>query len=208
MATLQDIKGPYTAIFSLGNNCLPAIQLKAHGLRKFAGPLDWMSSLKLPQVTRLLRNRFQGMLHYPNLMLVNQATHELYNVVDVEYELYLNHDFFVHSNFPPHFAAYPEVKAKYDRRIARFLQTLASGGRILFIRTDSSYEDVKELEAVLTELCAGPFHLLVVNHAPVAEIEWLNWGLNRVCAIHMPNQDEWYGNGFRWTFLFNGIYLV
>lgn len=127
MATLQDIKGVYSAVFSLGSNCLPGMEMKAHGLRKFAGPIDWMGTPVLPQISRMLRNRFQGMLVYPNLVLVNQASDELYNVLDREYELYMNHDFYTHNNFPPHFAAFPEIKAKYDRRIARFLQYVESG---------------------------------------------------------------------------------
>lgn len=44
MLSLQDIKGPYHAIFSLGNNCLPGIELREHGLRRFAGPIDWMGT--------------------------------------------------------------------------------------------------------------------------------------------------------------------
>lgn len=100
MATLQDIKGVYSAVFSLGSNCLPGMEMKAHGLRKFAGPIDWMGTPVLPQISRMLRNRFQGMLVYPNLVLVNQASDELYNVLDREYELYMNHDFYTHNNFP------------------------------------------------------------------------------------------------------------
>jgi len=208
MATLQDIKGVYSAVFSLGLNCLPGMEMKAHGLRKFAGPIDWMGTPVLPQISRMLRNRFQGMLVYPNLVLVNQASDELYNVLDREYELYMNHDFYTHNNFPPHFAAFPEIKAKYDRRIARFLQYVESGGRILFIRTDSSYEEVKELEAVLEELCTGPFYVLVVNHAPVVELEWQEWNLKHVCPVLMPNVDIWISNRHRWSFLFRDITVV
>ena len=75
----------------------------------------------------MLRNRFEGMLVYSNLLMVNQASEELYNIWDQEYDLYLNHDFYVHNNFPPDLLGYPDVKVKYDRRIARFLQTLGSG---------------------------------------------------------------------------------
>ena len=101
MLSLQDIKGPYHAIFSLGNNCLPAIELREHGLRKFAGPIDWMGTPVLPQISRMLRNRFQGMLVYANLVLVNQASEELYNIRDLEYDLYLNHDFTCTTIFRP-----------------------------------------------------------------------------------------------------------
>ncbi|MCT1400795.1 hypothetical protein AK95_16605 [Paenibacillus sp. LC231] len=208
MLSLQDIKGPYHAIFSLGNNCLPGIELREHGLRRFAGPIDWMGTPVLPQISRMLRNRFEGMLVYSNLLMVNQASEELYNIWDQEYDLYLNHDFYVHNNFPPDLLGYPDVKVKYDRRIARFLQTLGSGGRILFIRTDSSREDIKELVDSLKQLCYGPFHVLAVNHEPVQEIEMLDWNLEHVCAVKMPNVDIWFSNRFRWSFLFQGMYLI
>ncbi|RAR45605.1 DUF1796 family putative cysteine peptidase [Paenibacillus sp. MDMC362] len=207
MLNLQDIKGPYHAIFSLGNNCLPAIELREHGLRKFAGPIDWMGTPVLPQISRMLRNRFEGMLVYSNLLMVDQVN-ELYNIWDQQYDLYLNHDFYVHNNFPPHLPAYPVIKAKYDRRVARFLQTLESGGRILFIRTDSSCENIQELVDSLKQLCKGPFHVLAVNHEPVKEIEMMDWNIEHVCAVKMPNIDIWISNRFRWTFLFQGMYLI
>ncbi|GAB6930268.1 papain-like cysteine peptidase [Paenibacillus sp. JCM 10914] len=209
MLMLPDIKGPYHAIFSLGNNCLPGIELREHGLRKFAGPIDWMGTPVLPQISRMLRNRFQGMLVYPNLQAVNETAEGMYNVWDKEYDLFLNHDFHMHSNSPPHFPAYPDIKAKYDRRIARFLATLASGGRILFIRTDSNRDEVQELVDSLKQICVGPFHVLVVNHAHVQEIEMiLDWNIDQVCAIKMPDRDIWISNRFRWTFVLQGMYLV
>ncbi|WP_339296234.1 DUF1796 family putative cysteine peptidase [Paenibacillus sp. FSL W7-1279] len=177
-------------------------------MRRFAGPIDWMGTPVLPQISRMLRNRFEGMLVYSNLLMVNQASEELYNIWDQEYDLYLNHDFYVHNNFPPDLLGYPDVKVKYDRRIARFLQTLGSGGRILFIRTDSSREDIKELVDSLKQICYGPFHVLAVNHEPVQEIEMLDWNLEHVCAVKMPNVDIWFSNRFRWSFLFQGMYLI
>lgn len=208
MLSLPQIKGPYHAIFSLGNNCLPAIELREHGLRKFAGPIDWMGTPVLPQISRMLRNRFHGVLAYSNLSLMEQVSEHLYNIRDSEYDLYLNHDFYVHNGFPPNGPSYLEIKTKYDRRISRFLQTLQSGGRILFIRTDSSKEDIKELVDSLKMLCTGPFHVLAVNHEPVLEIEMQDWNIEHVCAIKMPGHDIWSSNRHRWTFLFHGMYLV
>jgi Putative papain-like cysteine peptidase (DUF1796) len=39
--SLKDISGNYVAIFSLGGDCLEAIQLRKNNLRPFAGVLDW-----------------------------------------------------------------------------------------------------------------------------------------------------------------------
>lgn len=204
---LADLKVPYSAIFSLGNNCIPAIQLRRHGLRRFAGPLDWMGSPFMPQVTRLLQNRFIGFLDYSKLRVVDQVSSELYNVQDQEYDLFMNHDFYVNTGFPPYHFSYPAVKTKYDRRVSRFLQTLQQPGRYLFIRTDSDMLQIRELVEVLRGLVVGEFRVLLVNHMPVPELTWVNSGMNEVCLLHMPNQEIWEGNNYRWSFIFQGMSL-
>lgn len=204
---LQDIKGQYHAIYSLGNNCLPAIQLRTHGLRKYAGPLDWMGSPMLPQVTRLLLRHFEGFLYYPNLTAIEKANPELYNVHDREYDLYLNHDFYTHNNFPPHLAAYPEIKEKYDRRISRFLQDINSGLPLMFIRTDAVYEEVVDLNKVLKHIVRGPYRLLIVNHTNVEVMTEQEWSLDNVAVVLMPDKEIWAGNNHWWMVMFNGVSL-
>ncbi|PAK55868.1 DUF1796 family putative cysteine peptidase [Paenibacillus sp. 7541] len=205
---LADLKVPYNAIFSLGNNCIPAIQLRKNGLRRFAGPLDWMGTPFLPQVIRLLQNRFVGYLDYTKLQVVDQVSSELYNVRDQEYDLFMNHDFHVNADYPPYKLSYPAVKMKYDRRVDRFLLTLQQPGRYLFIRTDSDILHVRELVEVLRGLVAGEFRVLLVNHMPVPELTWVESGMNEVCWLHMPNQEIWEGNNYRWSFIFQGMSLA
>ncbi|EHL78862.1 DUF1796 family putative cysteine peptidase [Bacillus smithii] len=45
--SLEDIKGTYDSVFSLGDLCLTSIQLKKNNLRPFSGVLDWMASPSL-----------------------------------------------------------------------------------------------------------------------------------------------------------------
>ncbi|AZN39627.1 DUF1796 family putative cysteine peptidase [Paenibacillus albus] len=204
---LAELKGTYDTIYSLGDLCLPAIQMELNDLRPFAGPLDWMQSQVLPDVIRLLANRFAGFMDYSHLEVISKATDKLYYVKEKEYNIYSNHDFYTHNNFPPELNAYPEVKAKYDRRVARFLEKAATSEQILFIRTEATPELTKQLTDVLSTLVAGSYRLLVVNHAPVAGIVEQDWGLPHVCAIQMPNEEVWQGNNHLWKQIFQLIKL-
>ncbi|WP_183600385.1 DUF1796 family putative cysteine peptidase [Paenibacillus phyllosphaerae] len=204
---LSDLSGTYNAVYSLGHLCLAAIQMEKNDLRHFAGPLDWMASYSLPQVTRLLANRFSGFLAYDNLQVKGMAGEKIYLVHETEYDILSNHDFYIHNNFPPHLAAYPEIKAKYDRRIARFLEKAATSGRILFIRTEATYEETVQLQAVLSGLVAHDYRLLVINHKNVQGIVEQEWGIDNVISLEFPDEEIWEGNDALWTAIFSGITL-
>ncbi len=196
---LADLKGAYSAVYSLGDLCVAAIQLEKNGLRPLAGPLDWMSSPDLSDVNRLLANRFAGFMDYSHLAVEGKASERLYLVKETAYNIYSNHDFFTHNNFPPHLAAYPEVKAKYDRRVERFLQKAASGKRILFIRTGGTREQAAELEAVLSRFVVHDFRVLLVNHTAVGGLIEERIPLRRICAVQIPDAEIWKGNDRIWS---------
>ncbi|MEP9405607.1 DUF1796 family putative cysteine peptidase [Peribacillus frigoritolerans] len=59
---LQDIKGSYDVIISLGSWCGPSLNFRRHNLRQFSFPLDWVVSNSLPDVSRILKNRFAGFI--------------------------------------------------------------------------------------------------------------------------------------------------
>ncbi|EXX86296.1 peptidase [Paenibacillus darwinianus] len=204
---LTELKGSYDAIYSLGDLCLAAIQLEKNGLRPFAGPLDWMSSPNLTDVNRLLANRFAGFMDYHNLSVVGKASERLYLVRESAYNVYSNHDFFTHNNFPPHLAAYPEVKAKYDRRVARFLEKTTTAECILFIRTVGTWEQATALEAVLSALVVHDFRVLLVNHTAVLGLVEDDCSLPNVCAVQLPDNEIWKGHDRIWTELLTGIRL-
>ncbi len=118
---LAQLAGEYDAVFSLGQNCTPAIQLEKNRLRPFAGVLDWMMSDTLSDVNRLLENRFAGFMDLPNLSVV--GTSQLnYMVRDIAYNVISVHDFPQERNTSAELVTYPEFREKIDRRIERFLQ--------------------------------------------------------------------------------------
>ena len=207
---IDELKGEYDAIYSLGHLCLAALQLRKNNLRAFAGPLDWMSSPSLPSVSKLLQNRFVGFMDRPNLMPTGYSTAVDSNepclvVHDTAYGIVSSHDFYADQNTLSNLATYPKVREKLDRRIQRFLEKLSNGKRILFIRTEGSFAEVLELDSVLANLVKKDFHILVVNHTNVNGIKEKDWPLENVCAIELPNEEMWAGNDHYWKSTFSGI---
>ncbi|MBD3860533.1 peptidase [Bacillus sp. 28A-2] len=207
---LEDLKGNYDAIYSLGDLCLAALQLRKNNLRPFAGPLDWMSSPSLPNVSRLLKNRFEGYMDKSNLIPsgyskgVDSLEPHLC-LTDMEYQIVSSHDFKASENTFSNLSTYPEVKAKFDRRIKRFLEMLSTGKRILFIRTEGAFDEVLELETVISELIKNDFAILLVNHTDTKVLVEKDWPVEKVCAIELPNIEKWQGNDHYWRDIFNGI---
>ncbi|MEK0316722.1 DUF1796 family putative cysteine peptidase [Cohnella sp. 56] len=205
---LSEIKGEYDGIFSLGYLCLTAIQLERNGLRPYAGPLDWLASYTLPDVSRLLRNRCEGLmardhLHYEGTFA---DTHHL--IRETAYNLILNHDFFAHDNDPHRLERYPAVKSKYDYLTARFLERAANGRRLLFVRCGGSREEVEELRDALDGFVAHDYVLLHVCESAAAKtLKENDWALARVCAVELPGEHDavWTGNHRLWHYMLSGI---
>lgn len=207
---IVDIKGKYDAIFSLGDLCLAALQLRKNNLRPFAGPLDWMSSPSLKDVNRLLKNKFAGFMDLPNLVPTGYSTgvnttDPFICATDSYYHIVSSHDFKADRNTLYNLATYPEVRKKLDRRIKRFLEKLATGKRILFIRTEGSFEEVLELESVLSKLVKHDFNILLIDHSYVNGIVEKEWPVERVCAVTLPNVEKWSGNDHLWKIILDGI---
>ncbi|MCY9694370.1 DUF1796 family putative cysteine peptidase [Paenibacillus alginolyticus] len=204
---LADIKGSYDAILSLGDLCAPSIQLEKHKLRPYSGVLDWMGSHNLSDVNRLLRNRFHGFMELANLKVIGHASEKIFLVVDEAYNIASNHDFYVARNKASHLSTYPEVKAKYDRRVARFIEKTSTCKKILFIRTGGTPDQVVELQSVLSELVKHDFNVLFVEHTNVSGIVETHWPIPKVCSIQLPNHNFLFGNDHLWSQILHDIHL-
>ncbi len=199
--------GNYDAIISLGDLCLTSIQLKKHNLRTYSGVFDWVATPHLSKVNLLLRNRFKDLMKYENLRIVGPAEKDMICVSDDYYYFVSNHDFEVGKNSLTHLGSYFEVIEKYDRRIKRCLHQMATSKRILFVRTEGSFEDVLELQTILRDLVKNDFSILVINHEEVTGIVEKNWPLKHVYAVSFPKDDPWEGNHQLWEQLLQGITL-
>lgn len=198
---LNEIKGTYDIIFSLGANCLPADQLTRHMLRKAGGVIDWMESPILSGVNQLLRNRFSNFMEFSNLAItgINKKA-GCYIVRDAAYHIFSHHDFPLDQNTPFRLSSYSELREKVSRRVPRFLETLRNANRILFIRTEATIHETAELLDILRELVPGEFNLLVINHAPVHEVTETPWPFHNVCVLQFPAvPDEFHDNDHLWS---------
>ncbi|MGG3496642.1 DUF1796 family putative cysteine peptidase [Peribacillus simplex] len=203
--SLKDISGSYDAIFSLGDLCLASIQLRKNNLRPYAGVLDWVGSPTLPKVNLLLQNQFSDFLDPRHLKPIKYLSQLDLYVLDEHYNIGFNHDFKTEKNSLTHLGGYPEVKEKYDRRIQRFLEKMSTSQKILFVRTEGSFEEVKELESILSGLVKHDFRILVIKHTNVNGIVENDWPLEKVCVIELPNHDIWNSNDHHWKTILSGI---
>lgn len=220
---LQDIKGSYDVIVSLGSACNPATLLKQHNLRRFSGPLDWCVSLSLSDVSRLLKNRFEGFMELENMCLLDETKTYVHNdddedpvfpsdestkpikaywVKDTYYNVISMHDFPILPN--QHWTVtYPSYKEKLNRRINRFLEKITNSQSVLFVRWGASYSQAVELQSVLSKIVKGQFTILIL--CPVNDLQNIsevNWGIDRVCAVTVP--DKPFDNS-TWEYVLNGI---
>ncbi|GGE79210.1 DUF1796 family putative cysteine peptidase [Priestia taiwanensis] len=184
---LQDIKGTYDMIYSLGNQCAVAGKLRRYQVRPYAGVIDWMISFSLPGVTNLLRNRFANFMETETMAFDGyHAGGEKLLVRDTLYDVHSAHDFPVPENSPTHWPSYPPFKEKMDTLTHRFLQDLESCEHILFVRLIGTYEETIELATVLSSVVKHNFTLLMLN--PIAEhtIVEYDWDIPHVCSLGIP----------------------
>jgi hypothetical protein len=213
---LEDIKQPYNLIASLGSACGPASYLRKYNLRRFSMPLDWVASMSLSDVNRLLQNRFGGYMNFENLKLIDGQAHfveneiiqptKSYFVKDTYYNIISVHDFPVLPNQIWH-ANYPSFKEKLDFRIGRFIENIIHRKSILFVRWLADYHEVVELRSILSEITQGELNILIVNPVEgVTDVVELDWGLKGVCSVAVPMRSE--NNNVIWDRILNGILLI
>jgi len=213
---LQEIKGSYDVIVSLGSACNPALQLRRHNLRTFSGPLDWSVSLSLSDVSRLLKNKFDGFMELKNMCLIDGSAYVLdegvniqstksYFVKDTHYNILSVHDFPIIPN-QDWTTTYPSYKEKLNHRIDRFLEKITNSQSVLFVRWAASYDQAVELQSVLSQLVKGQFNILILHPIEGSQgISTMNWGINRVCSVKVPNDPN---NNETWDYVLNGVTLT
>ncbi|MFN2748015.1 MULTISPECIES: DUF1796 family putative cysteine peptidase [Bacillus] len=210
---LNGIKGEYNAVFGLGHLCLTALQLRKNNLRPYAGPLDWVGTSSLTDLNFLLKNRFSHFMAPENLRVTGYSTgvytkDRYISLTDDYYHVDSAHDFKADQNTLEHLVTYREVMEKFNRRINRFLDKMATADRILFIRTKGTYKEAQELQSVLSDLVQNEFRVLLINHADVKGIVEQNWSLERVCAVQLPDKEIWESNDRLWRKMLSGVKIV
>lgn len=212
---LEQIKRPYDLTVSLGSACGPAAHMRRLNLRRFSMPIDWVVSQSLSDVNRLLRNRFDGFMELNNMRIIDGSAVfvddeivqpvKSYFVQDICYNIISVHDFPVlpHEDWTVQYGPY---KNKLNFRVNRFLDQIINSQSVLFVRWSASYDEVIELQSVLSEMTKGDFCILVIN--PVDGLQGvveMDWGIHRVCSVNAPNRSE---DNAIWNNILSGITLV
>lgn len=125
------IETEFKNFISLGYFCEVAEDLEKMGLRNTSSPFDWCIT-DFSKNIELIENHFEGFMNYDNLA---QSIDDRNHYEDTRYNDFFFHDF---TKYKPLSQQYDAVKAKYDRRIKRFLKNIESP--TLFIRYISNEE--------------------------------------------------------------------
>ena len=127
----------YDFVASIGYDCHCATMLRREGLRSCSSPLDWLTAAPLEVRLKLVETHFAGFLEKPNLRRLEKEPdapgkgNDHYE--DAATGLRFFHDF---RETLPFDDAYAQVKAKYDRRIARLYENVRKARRTLFVWCD------------------------------------------------------------------------
>lgn len=115
----------YSNFISLGYFCEVASDLEKLGLRNTSSPFDWCIT-DFEMNIKLIDNKFDDFMNLENL---SQSRRNRNIYMDTKYNDFFFHDF---SEYKSLSSQYAQVKAKYDRRIERFLHNITKP--TLFIR--------------------------------------------------------------------------
>ncbi|MBR2838600.1 MAG: hypothetical protein IKE55_07455 [Kiritimatiellae bacterium] len=176
----------YDFVCGIGPDCGCAGHLIKGRLRRASYPLDWIGSWTLGMATlaKIVADDFAGFLKLENLRALpppppvdtpegqlDDRHHDW--VGDEATHLVLPHDF---PAGRPLAEAFPAVRAKYDRRIARFYDTMRASRRTLFVywtwRTHPEPDEILRAAEVFRAKFPGRrVDLLVMRHADAREVD-------------------------------------
>lgn len=125
-------KQTYDAVYSLGTNCAASDYLRRMGLRKGAGPFDWIRAEDPRCPFETILSDFNNFLQKEDLVLADfqdpQKIRCIYHNKRSRYTFF--HDFSCELTLEEQFK---QVSDKYNRRKERFLKDISSKKKILLV---------------------------------------------------------------------------
>lgn len=119
----------YDFVFGIGEACSCSTALRAAHLQIQSFPTDWLSGLDFKGRTALVVSDFKDFFNAEDLKYAgDNKKSDTY--VNTRTGVTFFHDFPLHSDFA---AQYPQVKAKYDKRIARMLSAIENAKNALIV---------------------------------------------------------------------------
>ena len=191
---MNAVKRKYDLIFGLGNACSATQTLRAADLQFLSFPFDWVilsGADDLDRRVATISDGFRGWFERKDLERIgvyeagrkdiyrNNATGTIFN-----------HEFFIGDDLDEKF---PAVRAKYDRRIARFLDLIRASRSMLVLRMDRPDQEkptsetecrdaLAKLRALHPHAAFEMLHLAMARGVPFAarKTEDLGDGLFRI----------------------------
>jgi len=123
------MKTQYDFAVSLGGTCTAAESLRRAGMQFASFPFDWAGGEDVRVHAEIIADDFRRFLPFEQLEYRgsnDEKNGDIY--VNRENGSGFYHDFPYET---PLAESYPAIKAKYDRRIARFIERMEKGGRVL-----------------------------------------------------------------------------
>lgn len=108
-------------ICSIGEDCACSLYIRKFRLQNASYPFDWLTKATFQTRLNLILNEFEDFLNIsyfkflPKTQKITDTRCDYYE--NQKLDLYFYHDFLRDTPFDQ---AFPEVKAKYERRIERF----------------------------------------------------------------------------------------
>lgn len=196
---MEQMQSSYEAIFSLGGTCRVAYHMQTNRLRGCSGPLDWFYFTDTNAMSQVLAAKFSNFMQLEHLEVYGEHE-QFYLVKDRGTGCLSFHDFPVLPETQDNpLASYPAFRAKIDRRIHRFFSILHSAPSILFIRTDTSFEDAVQLYNILAGLTPNRIHLLIVTETNTEEIRQDSWSDDHICSVQFPTVKDTFGCKDSWN---------
>lgn len=126
----------YDLIVSLGEACSCSDTLRLCKLQEFSYPFDWLYGSNLLDRVKILTSRFENFLRKEDLVFAHAVS-------SVSCDAYYNNfnDITFNHDFPmgiPLDESFPEVKAKYNRRINRLFEKIDQAQNVLFVHMELS----------------------------------------------------------------------
>lgn len=134
-------KRKYEAIFSLGEACSCATNLKLNYLRRFSGPFDWCYGANLPLRLSYVLEDFKDFFNQEDFICAGIATNNM-AYRNKRTTITYNHDFSKEGEFSEE---YPMIFQKYQRRTQRMLSYLKSGKPVLLV-----YQSLPQIQNIKT----------------------------------------------------------
>ncbi|KWW21504.1 MULTISPECIES: DUF1796 family putative cysteine peptidase [Peribacillus] len=221
---LQDIKGKYDVIISLGSWCGPSLNLRRHNLRRFSFPLDWVVSNSLSDVNKLLKNGFDGFMDIKQMQRIDGVAAYLddgdavfadegrkkqnaHFIQDSTYNIISVHDFPIIEEQDWR-QLYPAYKEKLNDRIRKFIEILANSQSVLFIRWGAvSIPEALELRSILAGMTPGKCNILFLDPiADIPSVKEIDWGIDGICTTQVPSQSP--NDDSMWDHVYDGLAIT